>query len=59
MAEENEPEEETDTTEEPSMDEILGSIREILSDEGENEAGQEASADEAEPKPETEPPRRS
>ena len=45
MAEENEPQQETEPqeeAEEPSMDEILGSIREILSDDGKSTEGQDA-----------------
>ena len=45
MAEENEPQQEIEPqeqAEEPSMDEILGSIREILSDDGKNAEGQDA-----------------
>ena len=45
MAEENEPQQEIEPqeqAEEPSMDEILGSIREILSDDGKTAEGQDA-----------------
>ena len=45
MAEENEPQQEIEPqeqAEEPSMDEILGSIREILSDDGKSAEGQDA-----------------